>query len=353
MRKILVKFCDERKKEFCMKTIIWKDGEEKKVSKEAIYPEGRQNLMQMLENSNELAKIYPQVEICPVKGENNVLWFEYIDGVEYEKLILEEALKDDRKGFFDSLNLFCKIIESVPDNHTEFHVTDDFIKIFGDGMHFIGLPALKKSNYDLIPGNIIIRNGMPVLIDYEWTMDFPIPVALLEYHALRELYIHCKELESIYPLDEIIKQLGIPCERKYLEDAYWKFLEYVSGNSSKTSFSTTKHACLQKMYDFEQYKNNYEVTYLELLKSMDTNKKMEKAWKEASQANALLNKSIEKLKMELEQEKENHRIHAKQIEDAVQEQARQSEVWRIAYESVTNSRTWRWANKFKRLIGRK
>lgn len=82
-----------------------------------------------------------------------------------------------------------------------------------------------------------------------------------------------------------------------------------------------------------------------------------KNWQDAVQANALLSKRIQMLEAakeaEVAQEKENHRLHAKQLEDAVQEQARQSETWRIAYETVIHSRTWRIANKLKRLMGRK
>lgn len=350
MRKVLVKFCDERRKEFCMKTVIWKDGESMKVSKEAIFPEGGETLMRMFKDSQFLIEIYPEVEICSTKLDNNVLWFEYIDGVELEEVIYNAALKEDKIEFSNILKSFSEIMESVPDNHTEFQTTSEFEQIFGKGTCFNGLPALKKSNYDMIPGNIIIRKGKPVLIDYEWTMEFPMPIDLLKYHALRELYIHYEELEAFFPMDDVIKEMGILVERKYLEDAYWKFLEYVSGNSNKYNFASMKHACLQKIYDFDQYKSSYAI--------------IEKGWREASQANALLNQKmqqlsqekdiqIQRLSLELEQEKENHRIHAKQIEDAVQEQAHQSEMWRIAYESVINSRTWHIANKLKRIIGRK
>ena len=89
----------------------------------------------------------------------------------------------------------------------------------------------------------------------------------------------------------------------------------------------------------------------------------EKGWRDASQANALLSSQIQKLKKEVEEiqklrqelmeEKENHRIHAAQIEAAVMEQAHQSESWRVAYEAVTNSKIWRMRNRIRRLFGRK
>ena len=256
MRKVLVKFCDERRKEFCMKTIIWKDGESMKVSKEAIYPEGKETIMHMFTDSQLLTEIYPEVEICPAKLNNNVLWFEFIEGVEFEEIIYNAALKENKIEFINILNSFFNIMDSVPDNRTVFQTTNEFEQRFGTGIYFNGFPALKKSNYDMIPGNIIIRRGKPVLIDYEWTMEFPIPLDLLKYHALRELYIHYEELEAFLPLDDIMKEMGILVERKYLEDAYWRFLEYVSGDLNEYNFSSMKHSCLQNIYDFDQYKSN-------------------------------------------------------------------------------------------------
>lgn len=70
-----------------------------------------------------------------------------------------------------------------------------------------------------------------------------------------------------------------------------------------------------------------------------------KSWQDAAQANALLSKRIQMLEAELEK--------PQRLEAAVQEQARQTAIWKEAYESVVNSRTWRLANKLKRLTGRK
>lgn len=76
----------------------------------------------------------------------------------------------------------------------------------------------------------------------------------------------------------------------------------------------------------------------------------DKNWRDASQANFLMASQVQKLKKTVAEVKENH---AKHIEDAVREQARQSETWRMAYESVINSRTWRLGKKIKRLFGKK
>lgn len=347
MRKIMMKFCDERKKEFCMKTTIWKDGEQKKVSKEAIFPESLPVLKKMQESRPVLEEIYPEAELCKSSMEKDVLWFEFVEGLGMEEELLGYAADEDREGFLASLNRFVSVMESTPENHMEFQMTEEFWNVFGSGEPFRGMDALKRCDYDMIPGNIIVRDGKMVLIDFEWLMEFPVPVELLKYHAFRELYQHCGELEAFFPLDELLTCMGITMERDLLEDAYGNFLHYVSGDSMDQNFSAMKASCLKPFYDFRGYcqfgGGNHPTHYVV----------MEKAWYEVNEANRKLSQQVEDLRRQVELEQKNHMIHARQIEDAVQEQARQSEVWREAYETVVNSRTWQTAGKLKRLVGKK
>ncbi|MEE1197472.1 MAG: hypothetical protein UHS54_11490 [Lachnospiraceae bacterium] len=61
----------------------------------------------------------------------------------------------------------------------------------------------------------------------------------------------------------------------------------------------------------------------------------EKGWKDASQANAVMSGKVQKL------------------ESALKEKERQIEVWREAYETVVNSKTWKTASRVKHILGKK
>lgn len=61
----------------------------------------------------------------------------------------------------------------------------------------------------------------------------------------------------------------------------------------------------------------------------------EKSWKDASQANAVMSGKIQKL------------------ESALKEKDRQIDVWREAYETVVNSKTWKTASRVKHILGKK
>ena len=100
--------------------------------------------------------------------------------------------------------------------------------------------------------------------------------------------------------------------------------------------------------------NNTEIKSLEqcleeLKKVNETLDFAEKSWRDASQANALMAGKIQKLEKELEKEKEQQDI----LKDLLKEQERQTGVWREAYETVVNSKTWKAANKVKHVFGKK
>lgn len=95
----------------------------------------------------------------------------------------------------------------------------------------------------------------------------------------------------------------------------------------------------------EKSREQYEKEIRELKKSLDA---AEKGWRDASQANALMNGKIQKLKDELEKQKDQQR----ELKDLLKEQTRQTKVWREAYETVVNSKTWKTAGKVKHLFGK-
>lgn len=71
----------------------------------------------------------------------------------------------------------------------------------------------------------------------------------------------------------------------------------------------------------------------------------EKSWKDASQANFLMEKR-------LRESSEKYEKKIKQL-TAENEQLRSNiEIWKTAYETVVNSKTWKMARKLKRIVGK-
>lgn len=361
MKKILVKFSDERNKKYSIRTIIAENEEthERYVLKENVYPEGKEHLQNMVQYAAKLKTAYPDVTICPVYKENDgCIRFDYIKGTSLEALYEKCIVKNDKAAMESILEKHKNIVLGSADNVCDFKLSSDFMKIFGmQGWNGSG-KALKVSNFDGTSGNIIFSEEIPTFIDYEWVYEFPVPMDLVIYHCIRDAYFHIDGLEEFYPLASAMQYLGVTAPMDELEKAYTNFYSYVIKEEDGSSYANRKNLNLMGTVRYDSDEST-SVNTKELVKMQLALSFAEKNWKEACQANAVLSQQIyplqqevEKWKKMYEQELENHQIHAKQIEDAVQEQARQSETWRIAYESVINSRTWRITKKLKRLLGR-
>ena len=96
MKKIFMRFNDLRRKEFSIKTSIYKDKSKKWVVKEAVFEEGIQHIKNILDNANLLKNNYSVENVCPVKLEGKQLIFDYIEGVSLADMYLK-AYNDGNK----------------------------------------------------------------------------------------------------------------------------------------------------------------------------------------------------------------------------------------------------------------
>ena len=345
MRKILMKFSDERNRKYCIRTIIAEDEKtgQRFVYKSNIYEEGKMHIRQIMNNVEMLENAYSSVKICPVQlMQNGELKFDYIKGTSLEELYRQAMLKNDISKMENLLKLHADILMGNHENACEFSITAKFHEIFGLDVWEGNKKALKISNFDGNAGNIIFQNDTPVFVDYEWVFDFPIPADMVIFYNIQDVYKHINGMEEFYPLHQAKEYLGININDEVMDRVISSFFSYVYQEKDGTSYA------LGKFINAKGQKNYRDYDFIE------------KSWRDASQANSILNQRVQSLEKEkaqlmseLEQEKENHRIHAKQIEDAVQEQAHQSETWRVAYETVINTKSWRMIQKIKRMFGRR
>jgi len=89
----------------------------------------------------------------------------------------------------------------------------------------------------------------------------------------------------------------------------------------------------------QKEKEEHESTKLKLLQTEELLEEVKKWWKDSSQANFALSARLGRADSEMEK--------------LLQEERRQKQIWREAYESVTGSRTWRSIVKVKGIFGKK
>ena len=134
------------------------------------------------------------------------MWFEYVEAETLEERI-DELLEDNRPNEArELLLLFLRKIRMIHETD-EFHMTDEFREIFGDIDLPEGLKCAKVTNIDLICSNLLMTKPRTVL-DYEWTVDFPVPGKYVLYrnlHYLGEFGVGRLELN----MRDLCSRLGI------------------------------------------------------------------------------------------------------------------------------------------------
>ena len=104
-----VKFSDERRREFCIKTVIGKDSGIWKVRKTAIFEEGIPHIKNIIYNA-ELLKKYYDADVCKVILCDNTAEFEYISGESLEEKYIFAMKRCDIEAIKELLLLHKKLI---------------------------------------------------------------------------------------------------------------------------------------------------------------------------------------------------------------------------------------------------
>lgn len=183
-RVIYSKFSNERVEEFRIRTdIIKKSDGTLSVEKYPMHEKAKehinkiQHMYQLLQNN---AKNIPvQFNVCEQKG--NHVAFEYVEGQNLENEIKQLYLNGKTDKIREIVADIVGMISAM--QNTFFTETEEFRQVFGE-CPLQGIPAIKGADIDLVFGNIIRKDNIWNIIDYEWSFDFPIPVNYILYRIL-------------------------------------------------------------------------------------------------------------------------------------------------------------------------
>ncbi len=236
MNPVFCKYSGDRAARFRIKTVICmeEDGT-KTVRKYPLVKEAQDHVdglyrhfLQMEESfagtlfvPNRCRKLEKGVEFEFVEGETLE---HYLDGL-YQKgryLDIVEEIKKYR-------DLLYTLSDNIP-----FQYTEAFDEVFGKNTRFMDCRSLKISNIDLIFGNLLLGERWTIL-DYEWILDFPVPVEYIVYRAVH-YYLHgSTKRDGLLDL-HIFRLLGISDgDLSMYGEMEENFQKYVAGNQNTLS----------------------------------------------------------------------------------------------------------------------
>ncbi len=216
---VFARFATDRDHRFAIATAIFKKENGYRIQKRPVYPEAGEHIKHIYSMKDKLKTVLGdvmEVNECRVVGD--AMGLEYIHG---EPLLSAIVANKD----LDLLERFVALLRGL--ETVEYKHTEDFVAVFGEHGHvFDSDSSLAVTDIDLIPQNILVMGDKWVVIDYEWSFEFPIPLDYVIYRALTNVAdCLCGEGSDIHK--ELYAKYGIGGEKlKHFIVMEKKFQEY-------------------------------------------------------------------------------------------------------------------------------
>ncbi len=234
---LYIKYNSHRKPQYQLSTRVVLQNSVKKVIKKPIVQAASSQITAIKDNYEKLKKYYKNIKMLPYTVVGDGLEFNYIQGESVLSGINFE--KNDIKTICSKLmDIMAELMDINEDYICDFEETDKFKLVFPD-KHPSG-KAIKICNLDSIFSNFIRTAEGLFCIDYEWVLDFPIPINFIKYRMMHYLYeehvAYLKNKASFYEFisclnleeDEIILYEKMELDFQYLvhgENVKYIYLE--------------------------------------------------------------------------------------------------------------------------------
>lgn len=266
MKEVLyTKYNSLRKPEFQIKTSILADGDNRYVIKQAMNDKAKLKLQTMKENHKLLSDAYKDIKVIPYIETEDGLKFEFIkgksllDGVDFAHESIDDIVDKVKKALDIVLDIDDRYIE-------EFKMSDEFSRLFPD-CNPEGEKSYKIANIDSIFSNFVNVDGEIWCIDYEWVLDFDVPVDFVIYRILSSLYTdNERTFGKRICFEDFCAKVSFPVDRLPLYQNMGKcFNDYIYGDDLKYIYvnnyakkNITINELNEELFSKEQNINNLQ-----------------------------------------------------------------------------------------------
>lgn len=230
MKKIYSKFVKDRKKEFQIETALWDDEGKRKVSKRKLYADGQTHIDTIIDTY----QMYTDSGlVCGLEESDDKIFFEYIDGITFERQLIDALKESDKTKTEELVGRYNKIVDEICawNKGSAKQKEIGFESVFGDKLFDVeGEPNII---FDLTFDNVIFDGASYKVIDYEWRFEFPLEKEFVKFRAVYAFVMKCKGLiDSLYSVEEFYDLFFVSLENqeRYLEYNN-NFIKYVYGTN--------------------------------------------------------------------------------------------------------------------------
>ena len=228
---IYVKYSNERAEDFSIRTEIYekRDGK-RKVYKLAESPEGQEHLKNIEESSKRLEKVYADspVELNRCIPVQNGIELEYVTGKTLENVLDEMLQKNQESMFMETITKYLDTLQHT--GKIPYSKTEAFTKVFGEVEIPEGQLCPEYTNLDPVCGNILWSEKKWIMLDYEWSFSFPIPIKYQIYRVIKYYLYTSTAREKAQKLDLFVLYGIGTKEQKTYETMEENFQKYILGD---------------------------------------------------------------------------------------------------------------------------
>lgn len=225
---IYSKYSNERSPRFSLRTDILEQEDIKIVRKTPVGKEGEAHVASLAKWAEALEKAFKDSPFvcnkCTLEGKSAVL--EYVSGETLEER-LDSLLKQGEKEEAETLLTgYLAELEKIYKGRI-FENTEAFTKVFGETVFFQEMECADVTDIDMVCQNLVLTNP-PVVLDYEWTFDFPVPGKFVLYRVIH-YYIHSNPMREVLDEEKIYRKFGItPCMCRQFVQMESSFQKYIT-----------------------------------------------------------------------------------------------------------------------------
>ena len=258
---LYVKLNQGRRKEFRTLTQLVRKEESVWAEKKPLCPEA-ENFIAGLKKTGA-QKPGKGFRNLPCRYENGGIVYPVLSGKTLEDRIRDLVEKEQTDEILRTLKHVYEHVFAQRKKEPEYQ-TKVFKEVFGEHPGKEYYECVSPANIDLICANIFEFGDDYEIIAYEWTFDFPVPVAFIMWRMIHELYYRIPKLGALYTQDDMNHEFGIePSDSEIFMAWTMHFTyEYVGSDSLDVyrkeripvDLSETVRACQEAVVDGQEKK---------------------------------------------------------------------------------------------------
>jgi glycosyltransferase involved in cell wall biosynthesis/SAM-dependent methyltransferase len=205
---LFVKLSAQRKKEYCISTLLYKTDDGKYIAKKsALFNEGAAHIQQIADFYKNNRNGIGGVSLLPGQLKEHAYVYSYIHAPTFYTLFLQ--CDGDFLAQRDILKRYYTVLQTIETVGTDLY-TKGFTSVFGveqckEKLLFINTGLLDCSIENLL----CTENAQIIGFDYEWTFDFNLPVLFILWRSIQHVSIVLQAFSIQKEREELLAYFGI------------------------------------------------------------------------------------------------------------------------------------------------